>query len=74
MKRIILVIEHILLWLLVWFVISSLMYFVQVIAGFTIHLTFYECIFDKFTLLSQFCLGWMIPLVFLEEKRRNYLV
>ena len=74
MKRLILITEHIGLWLLSWFVIAAVMYCVQFIVIIDPLNSFYKCLFYDFTIYTQFTVGWLFPLVLLEDKRKQFMV
>lgn len=71
MNKYLLIALHMIMWFCVWIVIAGLQYIMNQWFNTTTDVSLYSCIFDRYTIAVQFMIGWMVPVVILEEERKK---
>jgi len=71
MNKYLLIALHMIMWIAVWVVIAGLQYIMNQLFNTTSEVSLYACMFDKYTICVQFIIGWMVPLVVLEDLRKK---
>lgn len=71
MKKSLLITLCILSWFAFWLLLAFIMYIVVMTVPFHTNYTFSDYIFDDFTIMSQFVMGWMPSLLLYDEYKSS---